>query len=527
MALSEIEKLERRYAENPQGLTFAPLAEVHRKNGDVPRALGLLRPGLELHPDYVPASIVLGRCHVDLGDLPAAEAAFTHVLALDGENVIALKALADLSERLHRFDQAERWLNTLLSVDRSNDEARAQLERIETARRDAASAPVPPEIAAPPEAVAVAEPVDVPTAPAAEPAPAALAEPATPPAEETVPLPLEDLEPALLADDVLEPPPPGLEVEEPALLEQPVEPIAGLIGRDVREEVPPASEFSVELSEDIVLRSAGGSEFQVPDAAHELATRVPPTPISPFGEEPAPGLGALEEPPSAPPPPPPAPPEPSPVEATLVMPALSPPPVPDPVVAAEPELVVTETMAEVLLRQGHPAEALRVYRELEARNAGDARLRRKIAELEEASRPAPPEPAPSEAAPAEPAPPRRQYTAAETGGQSVGDFFRALLAARPPAATAAPARAAAAAPPERSGAPTRPAADALSLSSVFGEENSPLPPAVPAPAPPSGVSFDDFYSPPAGANPAPKSRAPDPKSDDLDQFHAWLQNLKR
>ena len=35
MALSEIEKLERRYAENPQGLTFAPLAEVHRKNGDV------------------------------------------------------------------------------------------------------------------------------------------------------------------------------------------------------------------------------------------------------------------------------------------------------------------------------------------------------------------------------------------------------------------------------------------------------------------------------------------------------------
>jgi hypothetical protein len=230
--------------------------------------------------------------------------------------------------------------------------------------------------------------------------------------------------------------------------------------------------------------------------------------------------------------PPPVPP----AEAETVPPPLpapepwlpAPGPVPDPVVAAEPELVVTETMAEVLLRQGHPAEALRVYRELEARNAGDTRLRRKIAELEEASRPAPPEPAPSEAAPAEPAPPRRQYTAAETGGQSVGDFFRALLAARPPAATAAPARAAAAAPPERSGAPTRPAADALSLSSVFGEENSPLPPAVPtAPAPPSGVSFDEFYSPPAGANPAPKSRAPDPKSDDLDQFHAWLQNLKR
>src|SRR5919106_2522512 len=137
MALSEIEKLERRYAENPQGLTFAPLAEVHRKNGEVQRALDLLGPGLAIHPDYIPASIVLGRCHLDLGDVHAAEAAFLHVLALDGENVIALKALADISERLVRFDDAERWLHTLLTVDRSNDEAREQLQRVEIARRQA------------------------------------------------------------------------------------------------------------------------------------------------------------------------------------------------------------------------------------------------------------------------------------------------------------------------------------------------------------------------------------------------------
>src|SRR3954454_22315663 len=139
MALSEIEKLERRYAENPHGLTFAPLAEVHRKNGEVQRALDLLKPGLQNHPDYIPASIVLGRCHLDLGDLPAAETAFTHVLDLDGENVIALKALADINERLHRFDDAERWLNTLLTLDRSNDEARDQLARLEVARRSTAT----------------------------------------------------------------------------------------------------------------------------------------------------------------------------------------------------------------------------------------------------------------------------------------------------------------------------------------------------------------------------------------------------
>ena len=175
MALSEIEKLERRYAENPQGLTFAPLAEVHRKNGEVRRALDLLGPGLEIHPDYIPASIVLGRCHMDLGDVHAAEAAFLHVLALDGENVIALKALADISERLLKFNEAERWLQTLLSVDRSNDDAREQLQRVEVSRRQA-------EVASSAEPSSVAEgQTDLePSAPLAQPEVSELEAPAPP-----------------------------------------------------------------------------------------------------------------------------------------------------------------------------------------------------------------------------------------------------------------------------------------------------------------------------------------------------------
>src|SRR5829696_477250 len=143
MATSEIEKLERRYTENPHGLTFAPLAEVHRKNGDVARALELLTAGLELHPNYIPASIVLGRCHQDQGDLPAAEAAFAHVLRLDDENVIALKSLADISERQQRYSDAQRWLNRLISVDRSNEEARQQLARVEAALKNEAPQAAP------------------------------------------------------------------------------------------------------------------------------------------------------------------------------------------------------------------------------------------------------------------------------------------------------------------------------------------------------------------------------------------------
>jgi hypothetical protein len=79
------------------------------------------------------------------------------------------------------------------------------------------------------------------------------------------------------------------------------------------------------------------------------------------------------------------------------------------------------------------------------------------------------------------------------------------------------------------GAPTRPAHDSLSLSSVFGEESTPTPPAVSAAGGggQGGVSYDEFFGAP-GASTTPRSpRAPDSKSDDLDQFHAWLQNLKR
>jgi tetratricopeptide (TPR) repeat protein len=501
MALSEIEKLERRYAENPQGLTFAPLAEVHRKNGDIARALDLLRPGLELHPDYIPASIVLGRCHLDLGDLPSAETAFSHVLELDGENVIALKALADINERLHHFDQAERWLHQLLALDRSNDEARAQLERIETARVQASEVAVRSSVS---EAAA-----DAPaTGTAAE---AAADTGIEAPAEEPPPVAVQEPEPVSILDPVEPPPaeysgpPTDLDLEElevvDATSDESVEQIHGLIGLDA--DRPEAGDWMVETSEDIVLRSSGGGEFQVPDASQELfASKQAPDP-GPFSE-PKP----IETPPE-------------PVEE---------PPVPADLVAhAEPHTVVTETMAEVLHQQGHSEDALRVYRELEVRGGGDERLRRRIAELE-----GEPEPEPEPASEPEPSaePSRRRFTATETNGESVAGFFGKLLAAHLPPGLRAPAVQSAPTPPvhepDAAAAPTRPAADALSLSSVFGEEPTTLPPAVPAPgALAAGVSFDEFYGPSGSTSGVRSTRAPDAKKDDLDQFHAWLQNLKR
>jgi tetratricopeptide (TPR) repeat protein len=436
MATSEIEKLERRYAENPHGLTFAPLAEVHRKNGDVTRALELLRVGLELHPNYIPASIVLGRCHQDLGDLAAAEEAFAHVLRLDDENVIALKSLADINERQDRLDDAERWLRRLISVDRSNDEARHQLERIETAKEKGSSAPAPaarPAAEMPQEMALVdakpAEPRDEP----AEMAPLNLTDDLKKEAAEPA------LEPAALQDRQ---PVASSQVPLKSLVQEPeataaTEEQTPLLGLESAEfEPPPVSPgtlgLDIETESDVVLHSSGASEFTVPDASQDFAAMA----------------------------------------ATLN--------------ASRPR---------------NPGRR--------AADRAGAGPRDAAVKAEPATPTEPPQPPASPQPPA----PARVYSARETNGQSIATFFQALLIARP-AADLGPA------PSAQSGT-TRPGEDTHGLSSK-GET------AVPS-GPGQGkdglVSFDDFFGSAAAEN-SPASGG-EPGKDDLDQFHSWLQNLKR
>ncbi len=148
---SELEKLERRYAENPDGRFFAPLADAYRKVGQLDRALELVRAGLNKHPDYLSAHIVLGRCFLDKGSDADAAATFQSVLGMDGENVIALKSLAEIAERGGRVDEAKDWLQKLLVVDSMNAEAEADLQRLGGSVQAPAAAAVEAPVEAAPE----------------------------------------------------------------------------------------------------------------------------------------------------------------------------------------------------------------------------------------------------------------------------------------------------------------------------------------------------------------------------------------
>ncbi len=475
MATSEIEKLERRYAENPHGLTFAPLAEVHRKNGDVARALELLTAGLELHPNYIPASIVLGRCHQDLGDLPSAEAAFAHVLRLDDENVIALKSLADINERLEHFGEAEDWLRRLVSVDRSNDEAGEQLRRVQAKaaerreKEQVAPEPVAPLAVAPePEGTSPLEVIDLGPEPTTE-SPEPVASAAGDTAPDLLPVDIAALELAQASaaaarhsDPVTEPaetsePPAEVaaagpsESSEPDLsAPQPDEPrptaetgptLPGLISAEFVPPLEAIGGLGVETSEDVVLEVSGDSEFRVPDASEDFKSL-------------AERLNARHRPAASPPPD-------AEVEAREEAPSSAPEPEPVSRTAAEEHTI------------GPPA-------------------------------------------------PQRSYLASETNGRSVAAFFHTLLAARPPAEAGGGRTS-----PVDGDAPARPH-DMGSVKALAGDNNVPVPPAVPATEPKAdaAVSFDDFFGSEA-ETPTPLRQRADAGKDDLDQFQTWLQNLKR
>jgi tetratricopeptide (TPR) repeat protein len=538
---SEVEKLEKQFQTNPDQY-FAPLADAYRKAGNLDFALDIVRGGLAKRPNYLSAHIVLGRCLLDQKNDPEAARVFEHVLVLDAENIIALRYLGEITERSGDVAGAQRWLKRLLDVDPMNDDAIAALQRLESA---AAAAPPPPP--APPEPEPAPEPEE------AEPAPPVSGFEAT--AMEAVPGPPPSGGPANDFGIEQSSSPfetSGAKADMSALeLESGDISFGGNAGAKLQFQEP-----EPEVAFDETRKSDGGAAFASaepePPPSYEpamLSFEEPPPPAEPAPEP------VAELTPAAPDPSelePPAvrtstPSFSSSTDLPLIMPEdmdEPPPAAPPSVEPIEPEPVITETMAEVYLRQGLLAEARNVYRKLVQKRPDDAALRDKLAALEQ-QRLTPPR-----GVPAIPAT-KPRFAATETGGVSARSLFGKVLSSRPGAAAASPPPASeppapatlgspmdaafAEDPQPAQGAPTRPTSDELSLAAVFGEDPAPPPPqkpdAAPAAHPPAGgpgFSFDEFFGgkreapPPAGE----ASGGTEGEGQSPDDFVSWLKGLK-
>ena len=544
---SEIEKLEKRWLENPRGRNFAPLADAYRKAGEIDRAVELCVSGLERHPDYVSAHIVYGRCLMDQKNDVGAEEVFKKVLSLDPENIIALKVLAEIAERGSRHDEAVEWLSRLLAADPMNGDAEEHLKqaRSKAAAAQAAAAAAPPEPAVdvgpesrPSVGKPAAELIDLDAIAATEAPTAAMAQPSFP---QDAPLVQHDeviLQSGTRSADIetfdgdlgfatAAPATDGLVVEESEPLKPDGLSIEGLARTQYEgsgmfrldaPEGPPPAEDTVRDSSDS--GPATDLPLIMPDDIEPGRRRTPEPsrrPSRTSGVSPVPAAVSLSDDEGA-------------ADAATLQ-------------AAEP--VVTETMGDLYLQQGHREDARRVYRALLAERPGDARLAAKLRDVEA---PPPPPPSPAGRPSRPPQPPAESATA----------FLRRVWRGEPAAPFVAPLEltgaleAAFALAPRHSesipraaddrGQPTQPAEDVISLDAVFGDQvgrgsvpDLPPPPATPAAeeAPAAGrggFSFDDFFG--AGGSPArPSPRTsrpnrPQPEDEDLDQFQAWLKGLK-
>jgi tetratricopeptide (TPR) repeat protein len=94
----QIDRLEEIYKSemDPQGRAFVPLADAHRRLGDLGKALAVLEEGLGTHPDFASAHMVAGWVHRSRKATDDAMRSFERVLVLDAENMLAKAAIAEL-----------------------------------------------------------------------------------------------------------------------------------------------------------------------------------------------------------------------------------------------------------------------------------------------------------------------------------------------------------------------------------------------------------------------------------------------
>jgi len=232
---------------------------------------------------------------------------------------------------------------------------------------------------------------------------------------------------------------------------------------------------------------------------------------------------------------------------------------------------VTETMAELYLKQGFRSEAISVYQQLIAQQPNDAGLRERLAALEAAASEVPEFEVPTDLT--EPEPAAANAVLDDVSFGEVG--LRVPVAVPPmvtPVATGPSAREFFAAFARRGASPNvvleedvpdhvepEPTASEWPLDALFGAAtdvrdlhaaetlagiatfegpdggthidevlNADSTPRRSVPRVSESLKFDQFFAAPASATPTPPSTpaADEPSDDDLDQFQDWLQGLK-
>ncbi|HTB21678.1 MAG TPA: tetratricopeptide repeat protein [bacterium] len=147
----EIKELGKKLAQNPDSMVFVQLADAYRRAGDLESSVETCLRGLERHPNYATARVILGRNYLDLGKLDEAGAEFLSIEKSDPENILAHRMLGQIALQKGHFAEAIARQQRVLALDPDDgtaqellQQALMQAKQSESAAKGAPAAPKAP-----------------------------------------------------------------------------------------------------------------------------------------------------------------------------------------------------------------------------------------------------------------------------------------------------------------------------------------------------------------------------------------------
>src|SRR4051812_26548366 len=144
---ARIDELKKKFDENPRRY-FAPLANEFRKAGEIEQAIMICEEFLPQQPGHMSGHIVYGQALFEAARFEEARTVFGTALALDPENLIALRHLGDIARGQGDLLEARRWNDRVLAADPRNQGTQALF----TSLAETPPAPPAPEARPPPPA---------------------------------------------------------------------------------------------------------------------------------------------------------------------------------------------------------------------------------------------------------------------------------------------------------------------------------------------------------------------------------------
>ncbi len=139
---AEIEEYTKKLTQNPESLVFVPLAESYRKSGMLDEAIETSLKGLQVHPSYMSARIVLGRAYMDKELYEDAANEFRKVAAADANNIMAHSLLGQIYMKQGKYSSAIEEYQKVLSLNPDDANAQQMLQQaLEQAKKTGQTRP--------------------------------------------------------------------------------------------------------------------------------------------------------------------------------------------------------------------------------------------------------------------------------------------------------------------------------------------------------------------------------------------------